>query len=161
MFVLSRRIPVNPPEAEPPLTRTQLWESLVLKAEDPVPFVPAIRSCVVLERSPHGLVREIEARGDRSRERVTFVPEERVRFVRLSGRARGTIENVIETEPDGALVLRFTFSLELEGVEHGSAEERAYAAAMEASYLAAVDATLRAARRRARGEPLVPASQAS
>lgn len=161
MLSLSRSLAVNPPGADPALTRRQLWESLVLKAADPVPFVPAIRSCEVLELTPDGLIREIEARGDRIRERVTFVPEERVRFVRLSGRALGTIENVIETEPDGALALRFTFALELEGVEDGSAEERAYGAAMEASYLAAVDATLRAARRRARGEPLVPASLAT
>lgn len=158
MLVFSRSVPVNPPGVAPPLTRDQLWESLVLKAEDPVPFVPAIRSCRVLERTRDGLVREIEARGDRLRERVTFVPGERVRFVRLSGRALGTIENVIEGGPDGALQLRFTFALELVGVADGSPEEGAYAAAMEASYVAAVDATLRAARRRARGEPLVAAS---
>lgn len=158
MLVFSRRVLVNPPEVDPPLTRGQLWESLVLKAEDPVPFVPAIRSCTVLERTSDGLVREIEARGDRIRERVTFVPEERVHFERLSGRARGTIENIIDTGAAGELWLRFTFALELEDVAPGSPEEEAYGATMQESYLAAVEATLRAARRRARGEPLVPAS---
>lgn len=158
MLMFSRSVPVNPPGVETPLSRAQLWESLVLKAEDPVPFVPAIRSCQVLERTNDGLVREIEARGDRIRERITFVPKERVRFVRLSGRALGAIENIIETGPGGALALRFTFALEVEGMPHGSPEEKAYGAAMEESYLAAVEATLRAARRRARGEPLVPAS---
>ncbi|MCO5170642.1 MAG: DUF1857 family protein [Planctomycetes bacterium] len=154
MFTLTRTIPVNPPGAEVVLDRQALWESLVLKAEDPLPFVPAIRSCRVLERLPDGLVREIEARGQRLRERVTFHAPTRVHFLRIAGPTRGEVENVIEAGPDGALSLRFSFRLEADGLPHGSPEERAHAAEVGASYLAAVDATLRVARRRMRGEPL-------
>jgi hypothetical protein len=86
-------------------------------------------------------------RGEPAGERVTFFPREEVRFERLSGATLGTIHNLIEETDDGALTLRFTFSLEREGIAPGSDEEQAYAREMEGAYLGAVDATLAAIRR--------------
>lgn len=145
MFHVTGCEPVNPPGA-PPLTREALWSALVRKARDPVPFVPAISACRVLAEGPGWLEREAVIRGEPVRERVTFFPPERVRFERLSGGARGTIENRIEEDRDGALALRFSFDLEVAGLEPGSPAERAFADAMASSYLEAVAATLGRAR---------------
>lgn len=131
-------------EPAPGLSRAELWAGLVRKAEDPLPFVPAISECRVLARGPGWLVREAVVRGERLRERVTFHPTERVRFERLSGRARGTIENRIVPDASGGLLLAFTFELEVEGLAPGSAEERAWVDVMQASYREAVLQTLRA-----------------
>lgn len=124
------------------LDRDALWRALVDKAHDAVPFVPAITECRVLERRPGGFDREIVLRGERLRERVTFFPKRAVRFVRLSGRARGTIWNRIESGSGGRQRLRFTFELELAGLEPGGAAEQAYARMMRGSYLHAVETTL-------------------
>lgn len=147
MFTVSRALPVNPPGAAPRLTRADVWHGLELKANNALPFVPSISYCVVTERtSDTQFVREIEFRGERSHERVTLTPQKRVTFERLDGSVSGQILNEIE-EADGDLQLRFTYSLEIEGIPSGSAQEREYADGMEADYLKAVEATLGAARR--------------
>lgn len=147
MFTVSRSLPVNPPGEEPRLTRDDVWRGLEMKANNALPFVPSISYCVVTERtSDTEFVREIEFRGERTHERVTLEPRQRVRFDRLDGKVSGHILNEIE-EADGELELRFTYSLEIAGIAAGSDEERDYAAGMEADYLKAVEATLAAVRR--------------
>lgn len=154
MFTVSRALPVNPPGEQTALSRSEVWHGLELKANNALPFVPSITHCVVTEReSEHRFVREIEFRGERSHERVTLEPERRVTFERLDGSVGGHILNEIEDTDDG-LSLRFTYSLEIEGVPAGSDAEREYAAGMEADYLKAVEATLAAMRRVARGEQM-------
>ncbi len=137
MFEVARTEPVRS------LTREELWEGLVRKAEFPQPFVPAITACRILRRRASGFDREVVLRGDVVRERVTFEPGVAVRFVRLSGPALGTIENRI-VEASDRLGLRFTFRLEVDGLVPGGAEERAFAEHMRDSYLAAVRTTIRA-----------------
>jgi hypothetical protein len=152
MFTVSRILPVNPPAVTPRLTRADVWHGLELKANNALPFVPSISYCVVTERtSDTQFVREIEFRGERSHERVTLEPQERVTFERLDGSVSGRILNEIE-EADGDLALRFTYALEIVGIPAGSEQEREYAAGMEADYLKAVEATLAAVRRIAAGE---------
>lgn len=146
MIEVSRRIPVNEP-GQPHLTRSDVWKGLVMKADNALPFVPAMTHCKVLERESETVfVREIEFRGEKCRERITLMPQERVRFVRLDGSVLGTINNVIEDDAEG-LGLRFSFSLTLAGVADGSPEEIAYGKVVEKDYLKAVDATLAAIRR--------------
>ena len=153
MFTVSRALPVNPPDEEPRLTRADVWHGLELKANNALPFVPSISYCEVTERvSDTEFVREIEFRGERSHERVTLEPQQRVTFERLDGSVLGRILNEIEEGDDGELALRFTYSLEIDGVPAGSEQEREYAAGMESDYLKAVGATLAAVRRVAAGE---------
>lgn len=143
MFTVSRTLDVNDPRSDrAPLTRSQLWQGLVMKAEDAVPFVGAMARCTVVDRGDDWLVRDILLRGEEMRERVTFEPERRVTFERVESSAMGTILNEILEGADGALQLRFTFSLEPEGIEPGSAEESAFAERMADSYLEAVNTTL-------------------
>ncbi len=146
MINVSRRIPVNAP-GQPTLTRDDVWKGLVMKADNALPFVPAMTHCEVLNReSDKVFVREIEFRGERCRERITLMPKQKVRFERLDGSVLGTIMNQIEEDADG-LGLRFSFSLQLAGVEDGSPAEKEYGAIVEKDYLKAVDATLAAIRK--------------
>jgi len=158
MVRAERTIKINADPAEPPLTRGLVWRGLMMKAENPMPFVPVISSCRIVERHGDQLVREIVDRGDPITERVTFFPERMVRFERLFGRVLGTILNEIIEDDDGDLALRFTFTLAVEGVAAGSAAEREFAGEMEHGYLMAVAATLKAMRQLAKANALDAAS---
>jgi len=147
MVQASRTIKVNEDPREARLGRSLVWRGLVMKAENPLPFVPVISSCTVIERSADGLVREIVDKGDSIRETVTFYPQRMVKFERTSGRVLGTILNEIVEDADGDLALKFTFTLTIENVAAGSAEEKEFAAQMEEGYLMAVRATLKAMRK--------------
>jgi hypothetical protein len=147
MVQASRTIKVNEDPREPRLDRSLVWRGLVMKAENPLPFVPVISSCKVIERRADGLVREIVDKGDTIRETVTFHPERLVKFERTSGRVLGTILNEIIEDSDGELALKFTFTLTIENVAAGSAAEKEFAAQMEDGYLMAVRATLKAMRK--------------
>ena len=94
MIYVAKEIAVNAP-GHPKLSRSEIWKGLVMKADNALPFVPGMTKCDVIERSANGLVRDIVFRGEDARERVTFYPEEKVVFLRLSGNADGFIVNEI------------------------------------------------------------------
>ncbi|WP_088288256.1 SRPBCC family protein [Kineosporia sp. A_224] len=151
MIFVSHALPVNAPD-QPALTRADVWEGLVRKANNALPFVPAMTECQVVERlSATVFDRDIVFRGQSFRERITLEEPHRVVFTRTAGPVLGTIANEVEGDGDD-LQLRFSFALTVEGVPGGSAEEAAYADGMTADYLKAVAATLDAMRRIARGE---------
>ncbi|MGI8336846.1 SRPBCC family protein [Actinomadura scrupuli] len=145
MIYVSHQLPVNA-EGEPWLDRAAVWNGLVLKADNALPFVPSMTFCEVVAR--HGddvFDRDIEFRGQRFTERVTLEEPHRVVFTRIAGPVLGTIANEIEEDADG-LRLRFSFALVVSGAEGGSAAEREYADSMTGDYLKAVSATLGAMR---------------
>jgi hypothetical protein len=152
MIYVSHRLPVNEP-GSPRLTRSDVWDGLVMKANNALPFVPAMTHCEVVAR--HGdtvFDRDIDFRGQRFTERITLEAPHRVVFTRIAGPVLGTIANEIEGGEDD-LGLRFSFALAVAGVPGGSEDESAYAAGMTGDYLKAVAATLDAVRRIAAGEP--------
>jgi hypothetical protein len=153
-----RTIKVNDDPKLPQLTRSLVWRGLVMKAENPLPFVPVITSCKIVERHDDWLLREIVDRGDPITERVTFHDERMVEFERLSGRVLGTIRNEIVADDDGDLALRFTFTLAVEGIEAGSAAERQFLGEMEHGYLMAVATTLKAMRKLVKDNALAAGS---
>lgn len=146
MISVSSTVRVNPPDEPVKLSRADVWHGLALKAENALPFVPAMTVCEVKERTDTEILREIEFRGQRFGERITLVPEKSVQFDRTFGPVMGTIRNEI-LEEDGDLSLRFRFDLVLEGVAPGSAAEQEYEATMKGDYLKAAEATLAATRR--------------
>ncbi|MDE0056960.1 MAG: SRPBCC family protein [Defluviicoccus sp.] len=153
MFSVERSVPVNAGLApgEPVLTRHHIWLGLVLKAEDAVPFVPAMSWCKVTGRFENGLFRDIVFRGEAMTEKILFHPEEKVEFIRTAGIEMGTIVNEILEDETGELSLRFAFTLEREDLPHGSAEEREFADGMAKGYLVAVQATVDEIRKRVKG----------
>jgi hypothetical protein len=160
MVRASRTITVKGDPGDPPLTRSLVWRGLLMKAENPMPFVPVISSCKIVERHKDGLTREIVDRGDPITERVTFDPERKVTFERLSGRILGTILNEIVEDEAGELALRFTFALSVAGAPEGGAEESQVAADMERGYLMAVASTLKAVRKLIDDKALTSTAQA-
>ena len=149
MFTVDRTVPVNDPKDKslPVLTRDQVWHGLKLKADNALPFVAAMTHCKVLSRDDRSLVREIELKGERMQERVTFFPKMLVVFERLSGPAEGAILNQVLDDVEKGLMMRFSFTFQMKGMPHGSQAERDFAAGMERDYLSAVAATVNAIRR--------------
>lgn len=152
MFTVDNTVPINAnlgPD-DPPLTRSLVWQGLLMKAEDAVPFVPAMTECVVTERFDNGIMRDIVFAGEAMTEKILYTPEERIEFIRTAGIEMGTIVNEILEDENGDLSLRFAFTLEREGMPDGSAEEKEFADTMAKGYLVAVQATVDEIRRRVR-----------
>jgi len=149
MIEVTRTLSVND-GTQPDLSQDDVWEGLLDKAANPLPYVKSITECTVVERFDGGLVRDIIHVGQPVREVVTFYPKKRVHFVRTHGTARGTINNEIGVDPSGNLELTFTFRIVVDGIEDGSPEEGEFATRMEADYLDAVRTTLSACRERVR-----------
>jgi Domain of unknown function (DUF1857) len=159
MIFVTHDLPVNIPD-EPALGRSDVWDGLVLKANNALPFVPSMTFCEVTARHSDAIFdRDIEFRGEHFTERITMEEPHRVTFTRIAGPVLGTIANEIEG-PDEDLRLRFSFALVVAGVEGGSAEEQKYADSMTGDYLKAVAATL-AAMRRIAGERSGPAADSA
>ena len=161
MIFVTHALPVNV-AGEPQLGRSAVWDGLVLKANNALPFVPSMTYCEVTERySDTVFDRDIalsigQGRGERFTERITLERPHRVAFTRIAGPVLGTIANEIEG-PDDDLRLRFSFALVVAGVEGGSAAEQEYADSMTGDYLKAVAATLAAMRRLAEQKNAVSA----
>jgi hypothetical protein len=145
MIYVSKEVAANVP-GHPKLSRSEIWKGLVMKAENALPFVPGMAKCEVLERTANGLVRDIVFRGEDAREKITYYPEEKVVFLRLSGNVDGFIVNEI-IGGDDDLRLRFSFALQLVDAPSDSTKEREFREVMERDYVKAVDATLGAIRR--------------
>ena len=146
MIFVTHELPVNVP-GEPHLNRSAVWDGLVLKANNALPFVPSMTFCEVTARHDDAVFdRDIEFRGQRFTERITLEEPHRVVFTRIAGPVLGTIANEIEGAEDD-LRLRFSFALVVTGVSGGSPAEQEYAESMTSDYLQAVAATLNAMRR--------------
>ncbi len=156
MIYVTHQLPVNAP-GHPRLDRTAVWDGLVLKANNALPFVPSMTFCEVTARHSDTVFdRDIEFRGQRFTERITLEAPHRVVFTRIAGPVLGTIANEIEGAGDD-LRLRFSFALVVSGAEGGSAGEQEHADSMTGDYLKAVEATLNAMRRLATDSPAVSA----
>jgi hypothetical protein len=146
MIYVTHASAVNNP-GSPVLTRKDVWNGLVLKANNALPFVPSMTECVVTKRlSDTVFDRNIVFRGQSFSERISLQEPQRVIFTRTAGPVLGTIANEIEGSDDN-LQLRFSFALVVTDVEPASAAEANYAQSMTTDYLKAVDATLSAMRK--------------
>lgn len=123
MLYVVKEVSVNTGRAQgdPVLTRSQVWDGLKWKANNALAFVAAMSKCEVIERTENGLVRDIEVRGQPARERITFYPEKKVAFLRLSGLADGFIVNEILDGTEGGPETTFQLCLATGGCRFGIA----------------------------------------
>jgi hypothetical protein len=139
MYTLSYAIPVNPPGAEPVLTREQVWRGLEMKAENALPFVPGMSKCEVVERQGNMILRDVTFAGSSHRERILLHRPVQVQFERVG--ENGFIQNTV-SDSEAGLQLAFTFGLNFPGTDPDSDAERAKGDEMKGAYIGAVAATL-------------------
>lgn len=105
--------PLNP--LAETLTRDQLWQGLVLRAEQPQLFVLGLDSCTILSRTADTLERELHYGHATVRDRVTLTTNKSVRYDILATDAHvgGSLTMTIE-QPDALqLFLRFEYATTL------------------------------------------------
>ncbi|WP_028222211.1 SRPBCC family protein [Paraburkholderia oxyphila] len=94
-----------------PMTREQLWEGLVLRAEQPQLFVIGLDDCTILSREGNTLERELHYGHATVRDRVTLTPNENVRYDILATAeyVGGSLTMTIEQPDELQLFLRFEY----------------------------------------------------
>jgi hypothetical protein len=97
------------------LTRTQLWEGLVLRAEQPQLFVLGLDSCTIVSRTADTLERELHYGHATVRDRVTLMPHDSVRYDILATEAHvgGSLTMTIEQPDELQLFVRFEYATTL------------------------------------------------
>ncbi len=147
MIELEHAVLVNDPANSegPVLTQDDVWEGLLMKANNALPFVPQMEKCDVVEERENFILRDIHIFGDDLREEVTLTPKSQVQFKRVEGRVLGVIKNDLYENADGELELKFSFKLEIQNPKPG--EEQEHLDKMRDAYMGAVVATLGAIRK--------------
>ena len=101
--------PLNP--LIEPLTREQLWQGLVLRAEEPMRFVPHLDQCDLLARNGDSLQRELRYGTLVVRDEVSFSPQQEVRYQVPAQQdiPASSLTMSIGEPQDGLLVVRFDY----------------------------------------------------
>jgi hypothetical protein len=138
--------------ALPALTRAQLWEGLVLRAEQPQLFVIGLDRCLVHERTNTTLERELHFGNAMIRDRVTFSPNEQVRYDihAAAGEIGGSLTMTIEEPEPEQLFLRFEYRTTLP-VSNDSEDARQTQEIVKEAYRASDIDTVRLIREYAQG----------
>jgi hypothetical protein len=107
------------------LTREQLWEGLVLRAEQPQLFVLGLDSCDILSRDGDTMERELHYGQAIVRDRVTLSPQSSVRYDILptADYVGGSLTMAIEQPEEEQLFLRFTYSTTLPEKDNPTPDE--------------------------------------
>lgn len=113
-----------------PLNRQQVWEGLLQRVHHPLPFLPGLESCTVLQRNEDFLLRELDFGAARIRDRVTMAVEEWVRFEIEAGEQHpgGSLTIRIEEPDREQLCLRFTYTTAI------AVEDQAYIEYVKSAY---------------------------
>ena len=94
-----------------PLSRTQLWHGLVLRAERPTLFVLGLDSCEVTERSEHSVSRTLQFGNLMIHDQVRFVSQHLVHYhvPEQNDIPTSDLTMTIEEPASGALFVRFEY----------------------------------------------------
>ncbi|WP_374325585.1 SRPBCC family protein [Azonexus sp.] len=113
-----------------PLNRRQLWEGLLQRVYHPLPFLPGLESCTLLQRDEAFLRRELDFGAARIRDRVTLAVEEWVHFEIEPGEQHpgGSLTIRIEEPAPEQLCLRFIYTTAM------AAEDQAYIEYVKSAY---------------------------
>lgn len=101
------------------LTREQLWQGLVLRAERPEMFVLGLDESIIQKREGNTLERELRFGQARILDRVIFTPMHSVRYetAATDDHAGGSLTMSIEEPSEHRLFVRFTYSTTLSEVQ--------------------------------------------
>lgn len=118
-----------------PLSRAELWRGLLLRAEQPEPFMHGLDNCAILERSNKHLQRELRFGTVIIRDRIELVPEESLVYAIAADSTQpgGQLAITIEEPAPEQLFVRFAYQTH-HADDALSTEERAY---LEEAYHAA------------------------
>ena len=118
----------------PLLTRDQLWQGLMYRAEDAVPFLPGLEDCIILERGDCMLLRRLDFGKAAIEDRVTWSRFEWMGFevARTDSHAGGTLTITIEEPEEDHLFLRFAYATTLGEIAND--EDAAYAEFVKSAY---------------------------
>ena len=129
-------IQINDPENPliDTLSRDQLWQGLLHRVENPLPFLPGLESCTILERAADTLLRELDFGPAVIQDRVTLVHMHSVRFDIQPSEAHpgGSLNITIEEPEPSFLFLRFAYQTTL--ATNPNSEERAYIEYVKSAY---------------------------
>ena len=127
---------INDPENPliEPLSRQQIWQGLLHRVENPLPFLPGLESCTILERQVNSLLRELDFGPASIQDRVTLAESQWVRFdiVPSETHAGGRLTITIEEPEPSFLFLRFAYETTL--ASNPNSEERAYIEYVKSAY---------------------------
>lgn len=118
----------------PLLTREQLWQGLMFRAEDATHFLPGLDTCVILERGDGRLQRRLDFGRAAIEDTVTWRHLEWMCFTvaRTGEHAGGTLTIAIEEPEESHIFLRFAYETTL-GETSGD-EDAAYAEFVKSAY---------------------------
>lgn len=93
------------------LSRVQLWQGLVLRAEQPALFVPHLDESTILARHADGLSRRLRYGELVIDDRVLFTPQQQVLYQVAAQKdiAESSLSMTIEEPQAGALYVRFAY----------------------------------------------------
>lgn len=116
------------------LTRSEIWSGLLHRVDNPLPFLPGLEKCTVLENTEAGILRRLDFGQAAIHDRVTLAAEEWVCFTiqPSDNHAGGSLTIRIEEPEPGHLFLRFAYQTTLGN--SGNAEERAYIDYVKSAY---------------------------
>ncbi len=94
-----------------PLTHSQLWQGLVLRAEEPTLFLPQLDSCTIIERTDNSISRRLNFGKLIVNDLVYFTEPNQIRFhvPEQNEILASTLEITIEEPQSGRLFVRFTY----------------------------------------------------
>jgi hypothetical protein len=118
------------------MTREQLWEGLVLRAEQPQLFVIGLDSCAILSRDGDVMERELHFGQAVVRDRVTLTPNDNVRYDILptAEHVGGSLTMTIEQPDEAQLFLRFKYSTTLPEKENPTPDEMQTSEIVKSAY---------------------------
>lgn len=94
-----------------PLTHLQLWQGLVLRAEEPTLFLPQLDSCTIIERTENSISRRLKFGSLVVLDHVFYNKPNQIRFhvPEQNEILASTLEMTIEEPQPGRLFVRFTY----------------------------------------------------
>lgn len=123
---------------QPAITRRQLWQGLVLRAEDPCRFDQNISSAQVLAYDEHGLRREVRFGELLVREHVGFEHEKSVQYLTEPSEQHppSKLGMFIEEPQPGCLFIRFVYENDMpeEVVTNDTNDPAYYVSYLKAAY---------------------------